>query len=232
MGNLDGDTAAVQRLAREVPCVVISVDYRLAPEHPFPAAVEDALLAAHWIFANAHTLGVDTRRLAVYGASAGATIASGATLMARAESLELFAFQMLVYPMLDDRSNSRSSHDIVGLGTWSREANCQSWDAYLTEEIRNSTSLAIAAPARQVDMSQLPPAYIEVGELDLFRDEAIGYAARLLEHRVPTELHVYPGGVHGSENWAPQSELAGRLWAYRTSALRRVLGDSARLTQS
>ncbi|MCX4967794.1 alpha/beta hydrolase [Streptomyces sp. NBC_00654] len=144
-------------------------------------------------------------------------------LLARDRGNPPLAFQMLPYPMLDDRNTTPSSHEITGIGIWDRAANLQGWQSLLGERAGIDEVDAYAAPARAEDLSGLPPTYLDVGELDLFRDENIAFANRLMQAGVPVELHVYPGGIHAGELLAPDAELSARIVGYRTDALTRAL---------
>ncbi|GAA3485665.1 hypothetical protein GCM10018966_101980 [Streptomyces yanii] len=171
----------------------------------------------------ASTLGIDPSRLALYGGSAGGGLAAGVALLARDRGTPPLAFQMLPYPMLDDRNITLSSHEITDIGIWDRAANLQGWQALLGDRAGTDRVSPYAAPARTDDLSGLPPAYLDVGELDLFRDENIAYANRLMQAGVPVELHVYPGGIHAGELLAPDAELSTRITDYRMNALARAL---------
>lgn len=222
-GSVAGGEAMACRIAVETPAVVASVDYRLAPEHPYPAAIDDCYAALEWLASRADDLRIDAGRLAVNGGSAGGGLAAGTALLARDRGGPSLALQVLVYPMLDDRNDTPSSHQIRDLGVWDRDANEAAWAAYLGPLADTDAIPPYAAPARAGDLRGLPPTYLDVGELDLFRDEDIDYARRLAASGVPTELHVYPGGVHASQLVAPTSELAVRTVGYRLAALRRAL---------
>jgi acetyl esterase/lipase len=176
-------------------CVGVSVEYRLAPEHPFPAAHEDCLTGLAWVFGHAAELGVDPARVGLAGVSAGGGLAAALALAARDRAIPI-RFVMLEAPMLDDRQITPSSQydDLV---IWSRASNSFGWRSYLAG--LDSDVPAEAAPARAKDLSGLPPTFVCVGGADGFRDECIGYALRLGQAGVPTELHVYPGVPHGFE---------------------------------
>ncbi len=226
MGDLDGEDRAAILLTTQVGCVTVSVGYRLAPEHPDPAPVEDCYAGLVWMSANAAELGVDPERIAVFGASAGGGLAAGTSLLARDRGGPALCFQALIYPMLDDRNVTPSSHEILDLGVWDRSTNLQAWGWYLGERFGTDDVTPYAAPARATDLSGLPPTFMDVGELDLFRDEDLDLATRLLRAGVPTELHVYPGAYHASEHFAPDAPLSRRIWAARVDALRRALGTA------
>ena len=202
-GNIDQDDLACDAYAEAVGCVVVNVEYRLAPEHPHPAPVEDCYAALRWMADNAAELGIDPARIAVGGASAGGGLAAGTVLMARDRGGPDVAFQLLVYPMLDDRDATPSAQEFGGALSWGREHNVSGWKAYLGDRIGTDAVDHYAAPARATDLSGLPPALIQVGELETFRDEDIDYAARLLRAGVPTQLHVYPGAFHAWDMAAP-----------------------------
>jgi acetyl esterase/lipase len=204
--------------------VVVSVEYRLAPEHPHPAPVEDCYAGLVWMTENAGELGVDPDRIAIYGGSAGGGLAAGTALLARERGGPKLCFQMLIYPMIDDRNETPSSNEIVDLGVWDKSSNIEGWAAYLGDRVGTDQVDSAAAPARETDLSGLPPAYIDVGELDAFRDEDIAFANRLMHAGVACELHVYPGALHASELFAGEAALGKRVIGWRLDAMRRALG--------
>ncbi|GAA4605940.1 acetyl esterase/lipase [Actinoplanes octamycinicus] len=218
-GNIDGDRATASLLCEQINAVVVSVRYRLAPEHPYPAAVEDCYTGLTWMVDNAAELGLDPRRVAVYGASAGGGLTIATALLARDRGGPPISFMMPIYPMIDDRHETASSREITDLGSWDRDTSIQAWTWYLGGRPADG----YAAPARAEDLTGLPPAFIDVGTVDLFRDEDITFAQRLMAAGVPTELHVHPGSYHGAESLAPDSALARRTWQLRLDALRRAL---------
>lgn len=184
-------------LAAEVGCLVVSVDYRCAPEAPAPAAIEDCYAALAWLHGNAAALGVDPARIAIGGDSAGGGLAAALALLARDRGQIPIAFQLLIYPMLDDRAAvSTSLNPNVGQFIWNQASNLYAWRAYLEQEPGSAGVSPYAAPARAEDLSGLPPAYIGVGSLDLFLQEDIDYAQRLMAAGVTTELRVFPGAFH------------------------------------
>jgi acetyl esterase/lipase len=223
LGSVDGDEARAAELAMETGCIVTSVDYRLAPEYPFPAALDDCYQALCWVFENHRELGIDVDRVALYGSSAGGALSAASALVAKDDAGPGIAYVMLVSPMLDDRCTEPSTFANTGFGAWSREANVQAWSAYLGGAHGTDLVSPYAAPARAGTLTGLPPTYLDVGDLDLFRDEVVNYAGRLMRSQVPVELHVYPGGVHGGEHFAPSAELSERVRRYRRTALRRAL---------
>jgi acetyl esterase/lipase len=203
--------------ASGVPMLV--VDYRIAPEHPDPTPVEDCYAALRWLADNAANLGVDPSRMAVMGDSAGGGLAAGVCLMARDRGGPAVAQQVLIYPMLDDRPAKRDPQ-LEPFLTWTYDDNLTGWGALLGERSGTNQVSPYAAPARADDLSGLPATYIDVGDLDIFRDEDIMYARRLTDAGVPTELHVYPGCPHAFEALAPGADISRRVMADRVRRLR------------
>lgn len=223
LGNVERDDLLAKHLARVGQCVVASVEYRLAPEHPFPAPVEDCYAALKWLSAHSTELGVNTSRIAIGGASAGGGLAAGLALLTRDRAEVEVAFQLLIYPMIDDRNIAPASKTVPDTFVWTRENNRMGWRAFLGRESGAADVSPYAAAARAPDLRGLPPAYIPVGDLDLFLDENITYAQRLLAAGVPTELHVYPGAFHGFNGFVPSAEVSRRFNADRDHALKRML---------
>lgn len=213
----------VQALVEQVGCVAVSVDYRLAPEHPFPAGLEDCYAALRWLAASAQELGVDPERIAIGGESAGGGLAAALALLSRDRGEIRVVFQSLTYPMLDDRASTPSSRDITDPRVPNRQGIGASWRRYLHAEPGSEGVSPYAAPARATDLAGLPPAYIAVGTMDLFRDDNIAYAQRLAQAMVPVELHVYPGAFHGSELMVPWAAISQQLVQERIGTLKRVL---------
>ena len=223
LGRVEQDDPLAKHLSKVAACVVVSVEYRLAPEHPHPAPVEDCYAALKWLAAHADEFGVDTSRIAIGGASAGGGLAAGLALLTRDRAEVELAYQLLIYPMIDDRNVAPASGTAPDTFVWSRENNLMGWRAYLGHEPGGADVSPYAAAARATDLSGLPPAYIPVGDLDLFLDENIDYARRLLAAGVPTELHVYPGGYHGFNGFAPGADIVQRFNTERDQALKRAL---------
>jgi len=196
---------------------MLAVDYRLAPEHPHPAPVEDSYAGLSWLADHASELGIDANRIAVMGDSAGGGIAAGVALLARDRGLRL-ARQILIYPMLDDR-NTVPDPALTPFATWTYANNFTGWSALLGRDLGTSNVSSLAAPSRADALAGVAPAYIEVGELDIFRDEDIEYARRLGAAGVSIELHVHPGAPHGYDVMAAGSELAKRSTADRFRVL-------------
>jgi acetyl esterase/lipase len=223
VGSIAEDDHHMQHFVEALGCLGVSVEYRLAPEHPFPAPLEDCYAALKWTHDNAAELGVDRGRLAVGGASAGGNLAAGLALLARDRGGLPIAFQWLIYPALDDRNITPSSHAITDARVWNRESNFNGWRAYLGAEPGSDGISPHAAPARATNLSGLPPTYIQVGSQDLFIDEDVDYAQRLARAGVLVELHVYPGAFHGSEAFVPAAALSQRMAADRIEALKRAV---------
>ena len=223
MGSVEMNDPYCSNIADELNVLVVSVEYRLAPENPFPAPLEDCYAGLLWLWQAQEELGLDPTRIAVGGASAGGGLAAGIALAARDRGEIPLCYQQLVYPMLDDRNTTRSSHAVQDSRTWNREANLAGWNAYLAGNAGKEDVSPYAAPARATALEGLPPAYINVGDLDLFVDEDVAYARAMADAGVPVELHIYPGAYHGSNSAVPTSALANRWSADELSALRRAL---------
>jgi acetyl esterase/lipase len=208
--------------SRAMDAVVVSVDYRLAPETAHPGPVEDCYAALTWLHAQATELGVDPDRIAVMGESAGGGLAAALTLLARDRGQLSLCHQHLIYPMLDDRTCTRDPHPQTGEFLWTRPSNHFGWRALLGEEPGGPNISPYAAAARAADLASLPPAFIYVGSLDLFLEENLSYAERLLRAGVPCELHVYPGAYHGFERSA-DAAITRRARTQSDAALHRAL---------
>ena len=223
---LGTNRSGVDELAQwvdEVGVVVVSVEYRLAPEHPHPAPVEDCYAGLVWTGAHCEELGIDPSRLITAGTSAGGGLAAGTALMARDRGGPRLSHQMLMCPMLDDRCITPSSQELNGEGTWDRTSNVVAWTALLGETRGGPGVSPYAAPARAEDLSDLPATFIDVGSVDTFRDEAIDYAARLSRAGVSVELHLWPGGFHGFDEVAPDTGLGHAARAARLGYVRRAV---------
>lgn len=222
-GTIDVDGPSAEHYAIAVGCVVVSVDYRLAPEHAYPAALEDCYAALTWCAERHGDLGIDASRIAIGGESAGGGLAAATALLARDRQGPAVRYQLLAYPMLDDRNNTPSALEFVDIPSWSSQHNGSGWRAVLGENAGGVDVSPYAAPARETDLSGLPPALIQVGELDVFRDEDILYATRLMQAGVATELHVYPGAFHGWDAAVPEASQSVGAVQERIAALRRAL---------
>ncbi|MDX6287031.1 MAG: hypothetical protein QOG53_2516 [Frankiales bacterium] len=223
MGGIGTDEAIAAGISAGIECLTMSVEYRLAPEHPYPAALEDAYAALCWLVDSAPRLGVDANRIGLYGTSAGGGLAAALALYCRDRSGPAIAHQLLVAPMLDDRSPDGTGEPLADLGVWDAAANLQAWASILVGKAGTSDVPAYAAPARAEKLAGLPPTYIEVGDLDLFLGEDVRFALQLAAAAVPVELHVYPGAYHGFESLAPRSDTAVAAQRNRHSALKRAL---------
>ncbi|MFA5494075.1 MAG: alpha/beta hydrolase [Porticoccaceae bacterium] len=220
MGGLDTDHRACLRYASGAGCAVLSVDYRLAPEHPFPAAVEDAYAALCGVADGGGELGLDTGRIALGGSSAGATLAAGTALMARDRRGPVVCHQLLVHPALDDRLSSDSMNAAGQDYGVNRQVVSEMWRHYLAADPAAAVS-PYAAPARCQDLAGLPAAYVETGELDPLRDEAMEYAARLLHGGVSVDFHLFAGAPH-SFDMVADAAVSRQAFASRVLALRRA----------
>lgn len=203
--------------------VVASVDYRLAPEHPHPVPVEDCYAGLTWTAAHAAELNIDPARLLIAGMSAGGGLSAAVTLMARDRGGPALVGQMLGCPMLDDRNQTPSSFELDGDAPWDRASNLTGWRALLGSAQGGPDVSPYAAPARATDLSGLPPAYLDVGSVETFRDETLDYAARIWRAGGVAELHVWPGGYHGFELSAPDAALSVAARQTRIDWLRRLL---------
>ena len=198
MGSAEMTGQTDEVYAQEFGAVVVSVDYRLAPETPHPGPLEDCYTGLAWLHAQAEQLGVDRRRLAVTGESAGGGLAAALVLLARERAEVEVAFQHLVFPMLDDRTVvDANPSKFLGQFVWTRDANRFGWASLLGEAPGGRDISPFAAPARASDLTGLPSTFMVCGALDLFLEENLDYARRLMRAGVPTELHVYPGAPHG-----------------------------------
>jgi acetyl esterase/lipase len=208
--------------AEDLDAVVVTVDYRLAPEHPFPAGLEDCLTALRWVSAHAAELGVDPARLVLAGTSAGGGLAAGTALRWRDEGGTL-AGQLLCAPMLDDRMDTVSAAQYASGGMWDMTSNRTGWDALLGPARGGPDVPVHAAAARAEDLAGLPPAFVDVGSAETFRDEAVAYASALWQAGVPAELHVWSGAFHGSDSFVPRAALSVQARRARLDWLRRTL---------
>ena len=226
-GYVTGSTAALEPIHRSLSvkanCCIVSVDYRLAPETRFPGAIEDCYAALSWLFKRAGELGVDSARIGVMGESAGGGLAAALALLARDRREHSLAFQHLIYPMLDDRTCvAKSPHPFAGEFLWTAHNNAFGWSALLGAAPGSANVSPYAAAARADDLSGLPPTFISTGALDLFLEEDIEYARRLMRQGVPVELHVYPGAYHAFD-FLTNARIAAAARRDSLAALRRFL---------
>lgn len=224
-GHRHQDTPRLADLVEELGVVAVNVEYRLAPEHPDPAPVEDCYAGLAWMAEHAAELGVDPGRIVVMGGSAGGGLAAGVALLARDRGGPRLAGQLLLCPMLDDTNTTVSSHQYDSLGTWPRALNLLGWRALLGEAAGDpDADVSIyAAPARAADLSGLPPAFVEAGSAELFRDENVAYASRIWAAGGQAELHIWSGAFHGFDIFAHDHEITAAALATRLSWLHRVL---------
>lgn len=201
LGSSDMDGPMFDRYCTRLGIVGVSIDYRLAPEHPYPAALDDVHAGLRWTFEHAEELGIDRARIGIGGVSAGGGLCAALALLLRDRDEHAVRFQLLDCPMIDDTMTTASSR-LEDLILWTHESNQFGWRAYLGERFGTDEVPAYAAAARATDLHGLPPTYVSVGTADGFRDEDIAYAQRLMAAGVPTELHVYPGAPHGVALWA------------------------------
>ncbi|NLE09564.1 MAG: alpha/beta hydrolase [Dehalococcoidales bacterium] len=223
VGDIDSIDMMAQQLTLAGDCVTVSVDYRLAPEHPFPAPLEDCYAALKWLNGNAEKLKVDASRIAVGGGSAGGGLAAGLSLLARDRGEVTIIFQLLIYPMIDDRSTEPASDTLRDALFWTRKLNMLGWRSYLGKIPGRGKTKHYAAPARSNNLKGLPKTYICVGDQDLFAEEDTVFASRLVAAGVSTELHLYPGGCHAFDSLVPDADVSKRFTADIHRALRRAL---------
>ena len=224
LGSVMDDLAGPVALCAATNTVVVSVDYRLAPEHPSPAGLDDAYAALIWVRDNADELNIDASRLAVGGVSAGACLGAGLTHLVRERQGPTLIFQLLDIPVLDDRLETASMAAFTDTPLWNRNNAEASWRHYLGGA--DGPASESIAPARAIDLTGLPPAFIAVCEFDPLRDEGLDYARRLMLAGVSTELHVYPGTFHGSRSSFPNAAISRRMTSDLENALSRALAPS------
>jgi acetyl esterase/lipase len=222
VGDLEMEHGQAARLCGGLGVVVVAVDYRLAPEHRFPAGLEDCYASLVWVAKEASNLGVDPERIAVYGQSAGGGLAAALALLARDRGGPALCFQFLGIPELDDRLETPSMQQFTDTPMWHRPNAIKSWRYYLGEDHEGEVS-PYAAPARAIDLVGLPPAYVSTMEFDPLRDEGILYALRMLQAGVPVELHQFPGTFHGSAA-IPTAAISRRAGAEALVVLQKALG--------
>jgi acetyl esterase/lipase len=220
LGSPKQDDALCRQIADELGAIVVAPVYRLSPEHVFPAALDDAYAALAWL---AKRDDVDASRIAVAGASAGGGLAAQLALYARDQGQIRVAAQILVYPMLDDRTVLRTDLDESGFRLWDNQSNRIGWSSYLGHEAGAAEASNVAVPARNEDLRGLPPAWIGVGDLDLFRDEDMAYAERLRAADVPCETLVVDGVFHGFDGVVQDSAATKRFRASMFAAMKKAL---------
>jgi acetyl esterase/lipase len=223
IGSPEQDEANSIAFARELGITVAAVRYRLAPDHPAPAAVEDAYAGLKWLHAQAARLNIDPTRIAIGGASAGGGLTATLALVAHDRGEVRPAFQLLVYPMLDDRTVTRSDLDTKHVRVWSPGSNAWAWSVYLGHAPGAPTASPYAAAARREDLKSLPPAWVGVGTLDLFHDEDVAYAKRLKDSGVPCDLYLVPGAFHGFDIVFRKAGVTRAFWGEQVRALKTAL---------
>lgn len=219
-GSIDGFDRDIAGYVAASGVPLLSVGYRLAPEVQGTVPAEDVYAGLAWLVEHAGELGVDPLRIALFGESSGGGLAAAAAVLARSRGTAV-AQQLLVHPMLDDR-NLIPDPRLVPTASWSYEDNRVGWRALLGNDLGAAPTSPVAAPARLTDFTGLPPAYLEVGDLDIFRDEVMSYARGLMTAGVQVELHVHPGAVHGFDLFAPTADVARRALAGRERVLRSL----------
>lgn len=223
MGAARYDIRNLQEVAMDLDCVIVSVDYRLAPETHYVGSIEDNYAGLKWVYTHAAEIGVDPRRIALMGESAGGGHAALLAIVARDRGEVPILFQCLIYPMLDDRTGStRRVPDHIGTLVWNTEANRYGWGSFLRQQPGTRSVPSGAVPARTPDLRGLPATFIGVGSIDLFVQEDIDYARRLIESGTRTELLVVPGAFHGFDGIAPETQIARRFTTAKLQALRRA----------
>ena len=223
IGTKEMGAELLAQLAAEIGVVGVSVEYRLAPEHPDPAPVEDCYAGLVWTAEHADELGIDRDRIVIIGTSAGGGLAAGTALLARDRGFPALSHQVLICPMLDDRFVTPSSQELDGEGVWDRNANEVGWTALLGERRGGPDVSPYAAPARAIDLSGLPRTYLDCGSVETFRDEAIHYAQRLSQAGVSVDLHIWGGGFHGFDIMVPDAAISRASVTTRHDFLVRAL---------
>ena len=223
LGDIDQEDFTAKQFTLAGNCAVVSVEYRLAPEHPYPAPLEDCYTALKWLAAHTRDLKVDPSRIVIGGASAGGGLAAGLAILARDRAEVKVTFQLLVYPMINDCNTAPASATLPDALFWTRENNLIGWHSYLGCEPGSESISCYAAAYRAMDLKGLPPAYITVGSIDLFSQEDIEYSRKLIDAGIPTERHVYAGGCHAFDMLVPGADISKRFTADIHRALKRAL---------
>jgi acetyl esterase/lipase len=228
MGSADAEYLMAKSIVSATGCAIVAVDYRLAPETPYPGPVEDCYTALKWLYTHADELRIDPKRIAVGGSSAGGGLAAALALLTRDRGEVPLVFQLLLAPMLDDRTCTLAKpHPYTGEFVWTPEANRFGWTSFLGQEPGGPDVSPYAAAARAEQLEGLPATFINVGALDLFLEEDMEYARRLMRAGVPTELHVYPGAYHGFRMVA-DAQVTQAAQRDQLAALKRAFDPSRR----
>jgi acetyl esterase/lipase len=223
MGNPEMDDLSCIQYVRELGIAIASVDYRYAPKYPFPTGLEDSYSALKWVESHSQQLGIDAKRIAIGGASAGGGLAAALVQLAHDRQEIKPVFQLLVYPMLDDRTVLRADIDDSNSPAWNQKSNLFGWESYLGKKCGAEDVLAYSVPARREDLSGLPQAWIGVGTLDVFHDEDVAYGQRLKECGIECELYIVPGAFHGFDIFDPQVPIVKDFRKSQISALKKYL---------
>lgn len=223
IGTPEQDMTLVSQILDRLDVVIVSVDYRLAPEHPFPAALDDCDAILRWMVEQAHALGIDAGRIAVAGRSAGGGLAAALAQRVADSGPIAIALQLLIYPMLDARTTARDDHGDRGRFVWTPQSNRFGWASYLGRDPAAGGYPDYAVPAQRADLKGLAPAWIGVGTLDLFYDEDVEYGERLRTAGVACDIHVTAGGYHGFDIMRPRAIAAQRFLDAMVTALKRSL---------
>ena len=225
MGDLNSDDANAAFLSLKLDCLVIAIQYRLAPEHPFPAALDDCSDVSSWVRANTLELEISPNKIVLYGGSAGGGLAIALALRMKEEAIKQFALICAPYPMIDDRNQTPATYEITDLGVWDRKANIQSWGWYLGQQPFSEASPEFsqvsiyAAPARAENLTGLAPIYTDVGDVDLFRDDVIDFVKRLQAAGNQVEFYLIPGMFHAGELFNPDARISKTVWQRRFDAI-------------
>lgn len=228
IGTPEGDDGLCQRFVKGAGCVVVSVDYRLAPEHPYPAPLEDCYSALQWLANNSETLNIDKNRIGIAGASAGGGLTAALALLAKDRQGPSLICQMPLYPMINDLNDSFSNKEITGDFIWNYSLNESGWSMYLGDLKESENIPYYAAPARATveDLQGLPYTYTCVGQLDPFRDETLQYVTKLAQAGVDVDFHLYAGAYHAFETLNPHSDIANKALQEYIDAVKYGLNRS------
>ena len=226
LGSARQGDAFTLRAASELGMFAVSVEYRLAPETPYPGPLEDCYEGLAHLVENAAALNLDTDKIIIGGVSAGGGLCAGLGLLVRDRGAFSVLGQLLLYPMIDDRNVAATSDTLADTLVWTRAANLFGWQSYLGDLYGSNNIPIYAAPARATDLSGLPPTYLPVGDLDLFLDENIAYAQKLTRSGIPTHFHVFPGAYHGFNAFAPEAPASVACNAEIFSFIAKILGEA------
>jgi acetyl esterase/lipase len=226
LGSARQGDAFTLRAASELGMFAVSVEYRLAPETPYPGPLEDCYEGLAHLVGNAGTFNLDADKIIIGGVSAGGGLCAGLALLVRDRGAFSVLGQLLLYPMIDDRNIAATSDTLPDTLVWTRAANLFGWQSYLGDLYGSNDIPIYAAPARATDLSGLPPTYLPVGDLDLFLDENMAYAQKLTRGGIPTHFHVFPGAYHGFNAFAPEARASVACNAEIFSFIAKMLGEA------